>query len=126
MQESLLVRLGGSSWCIFPWLGTRAFRTLKRYLKLHSGEYGLSDIQSEGCYYITFKCRMENPYQLLKEIVSQIKKEGIDAKELVFAGECPIQDKYDDVVPPELLRLAYSEDRLEVEEVLTRLLGEVS
>ena len=87
MTESILVRLGGSSWCIFPWLGTRAFRTLRRYLKLHASEWGLSDIQSEGCYYITFKCRLDNPYQLLKMICSKIDKEGINPNELIFAGD---------------------------------------
>ena len=126
MKDSILVRLGGSSWCIFPWLGTRAFRTLRRYMKLHAAEWGLSDIQSEGCYYITFKCRLDNPYLLLKMICSKIDKEGINPNELVFAGECPVADKYDDVIPPELLRLAYAEDKLEIEETIERLVGEIS
>ena len=126
MKDSILVRLGGSSWCIFPWLGTRAFRTLRRYMKLHASEWGLSDIQSEGCYYITFKCRLDNPYILLKNMYRQIEKEGIDPHELVFAGECPVADKYDDVIPPELLRMAYAEDKLEIDETIDRLASEVS
>jgi len=126
MKESMLVRLGGSSWCIFPWLGTRSFRALRRFLKLHASEYGLSDVQSEGCYYITFKCRLDNPYQLLRQMCHQIQKEGVNVRDLVFAGECPIIDKYDDVIPPELLRLAYGEDRLDIEEAIARLMSETT
>ena len=93
---------------------------------LHASEYGLSDVQSEGCYYITFKCRLDNPYQLLRQMCHQIQKEGVNVRDLVFAGECPIIDKYDDVIPPELLRLAYGEDRLDIEEAIARLMSETT
>ena len=32
MLEHSLVHLGGYSWCLFPWLGTRSFRTLRKYI----------------------------------------------------------------------------------------------
>mgnify|MGYP003298794739 CR=1 FL=1 len=56
-NENLVVFLGGQSYCLFPWLGTRSFRTLRRFLQKYASELGISDIQSESCHYIKFKAR---------------------------------------------------------------------
>ena len=126
IKDKILVPLGGSSWCLFPWLGTRSFRTILRYLKYHAKEWGLSDIQSERCYYITFKCQMNCAEELLSALREKIAREGVDTYELVGAGECPIYDKYDDYIPSDLLRMAYAEDRLDAEGVIERFLGETT
>ena len=44
----------------------------------------------------------------------------LDGQELVGAGECPVFDKYDEYIPPELLREAYAKDRLRADEILER------
>ena len=49
-----------------------------------------------------------------------IERDGVDPDELVFDGECPVFDKFDDYIPPELLRLAYAEDRLSPSEFKER------
>ena len=126
IKHKILVPLGGSSWCLFPWLGTRAFRTILRYLKYNAKEWGLSDIQSERCYYITFKCQVSDPSELLGALREKLAREGVDTYELVAPGECPVYDKYDDYIPPELLRMAYAEDRLDGDGVMERFLGERS
>ncbi len=121
MEKSLVIFLGGQSFVIFPWLGTRAFRTLRRLMQKNSSELGISDIQSEGCCYITFKAKeREAGSYLVRHIRSIIERDGLDPHELVFGGECPVFDKYDEFIPPELLRDAYAEDRLCPEEVLER------
>ena len=120
MNENMVVFLGGQSYCLFPWLGTRSFRTLRRLLQKHAGELGISDIQSEGCYYITFKAKDDAGKNLLYAIKDIIDRDGLDTHTLVRDGECPIFDKYDDYIPPELLRIAYAEDRLLAEEIIDR------
>ena len=40
MTDSVLLPLGGESWCLFPWLGTYAFLALERFLKKHPSKYG--------------------------------------------------------------------------------------
>ncbi|MFA5561775.1 MAG: DEAD/DEAH box helicase [Eubacteriales bacterium] len=124
MGEKLLLRMGGDSWCLFPWLGTRAFRTLRRHLSHHAASYGISDIESEGCYYLTFKYRGESGDALLEAIADTLRREGIDKEALVGAAECPLFDKYDPYIPPELLRTAYARDRLNSSEVIFRFTGE--
>ncbi|MBO5101497.1 MAG: ATP-dependent helicase, partial [Clostridia bacterium] len=124
MDKRLTVFLGGQSFALFPWLGTRAFRTLKRLLKKNASELGISDIQSEGCCYITFKGKDGKDADYERRICDIIERDGLSPDELVFDGECPVFDKYDEYVPPELLREAYALDRLCPEEVVNRFLGE--
>ncbi len=124
MDKHLAVFLGGQSFALFPWLGTRAFRTLKRLLKKNASELGISDIQSEGCCYITFKGKDGKDADYERRICDIIERDGLSPDELVFDGECPVFDKYDEYIPPELLREAYALDRLCPEEVVTRFLGE--
>ena len=120
MDKNMLVFLGGQSYVLFPWLGTRPFRTLRRFLQKNAAELGLSDIQSQGCCYITFKAKGDAGKRLLDNIRNIFDRDGLDVEKLVADGECPVFDKYDEYIPPELLRLAYATDRLSSEEVLMR------
>ena len=120
MDENMLVFLGGQSYVLFPWLGTRSFRTLKRFLQKYASELGISDIQSEGCCYITFKARQEVGKNLLFAIRCILERDGLDTFSLVNGGECPVFDKFDEYIPPELLRDAYAVDRLYADEVIER------
>lgn len=121
VDRQMLVCLGGSSFCLFPWLGTRSFRTLRRYLARHAGELGISDIQSEGCCYITFKCRRQQGEELLSHLRAILLREGLDPARLVGEAEAPAYEKYDPLIPASLLRRAYAADRLYAPEVYYRL-----
>ena len=121
MHKHSLIHLGGYRWCLFPWLGTRAFRTLRRLLKKHAKQLGISGIEFEGCYYITFKMEGSGDFALISELC-RIAERGIDCQSLVEAGELPVFEKYDDYVPGELLRQAYATDRLTAPLVEKRLL----
>ena len=120
MDENTVVFLGGQSYCLFPWLGTRSFRTMRRFMQHHASELGISDVQSESCHYITFKAKGDAGKSFLYGVRSILEREGLDTHTLVSDGECPIFDKYDEYIPPELLREAYATDRLLADEVLER------
>ena len=120
MDREMLVFLGGQSYVLFPWLGPRSFRTLRRFLQKYAGELGLSDIQSEGCCYITFKAKADAGASLMMNVRNILARDGLDTFSLVTDGECPIFDKFDEYIPPELLREAYATDRLLADEVLER------
>ncbi len=123
IDKSLLLSIGGSSWVLFPWLGTRAFRTLKRYLRREAGRLGISDIQSEGCCYLTFKGKGDLRNGFLRAIGDDLSRDGIDTTEMLAAGEAPMFDKFDEYIPAELLKKGYIADRLSPEEVIGRLGG---
>lgn len=121
MDKNSIVFLGGRSYCFFPWLGTLSFRTMRRLMQKHADELGISDIQSEGCCYITFKAKGESGARLGDAIAAIIEREGLDTMSLVRDGECPVFAKYDEYIPAELLREAYATDRLRADEILERI-----
>jgi len=120
MDENMLIFLGGQSYVLFPWLGTRSFRTLRRFLQKNASRLGISDIQSEGCCYIKFKGKDIDRETFVGKISGILAEEGLDTYGLVGDGECPVFDKYDEYIPAELLRQAYAKDRLFADEVLER------
>lgn len=120
MEARSVIRLGGQSYVMFPWLGTLSFRTLRRFLRKYAAELGISDIQSEGCVYITFKAKDGAAEHLLDGMRAILEREGLDLDALVGDTDCPVFDKYDDFIPPELLRVAYAKDRLRADELLDR------
>ena len=124
LAKKSLVSLGGQSYVLFPWLGTVSFRTLRRLLKTYAAELGISDIESQGCCYITFKAKDGAAEHLELAIRDIIENLGEDTERLVGASECPVFDKYDEFIPPELLRRAYAADRLQLGELRARYLGE--
>ncbi|MBE6702673.1 MAG: DEAD/DEAH box helicase [Ruminococcaceae bacterium] len=125
MTEHMLLHLGGSTWCLFPFLGTRSFRTLRRFLTAHARELGISGIAFDGCYYITF--HMEGSREDFLYALAPLLAIGIDCESLVGPAEMPIFDKFDPFIPGELLRRAYANDRLRPDEALAflrRLVGQ--
>ena len=124
MTKHRLLHLGGSTWCLFPFLGTRSFRTLRRLLAANARELGISGIEFEGCYYITF--RMEGGREDFLTALCAVLARGVDCDALVGPAEMPVFDKFDPFIPGELLRRAYARDRLcptEAEAVLRELCG---
>mgnify|MGYP001055720779 CR=1 FL=1 len=122
MLAHSLVHLGGYSWCLFPWLGTRAFRTVRRFLARHATEFGINGIEYEGCYFITFKMSRGNDYELISRLADELRCSGLDPEALVSSGEVPIFEKYDHYVPVDLLRHAYATDKLSPSEASARIL----
>jgi ATP-dependent Lhr-like helicase len=121
MLARSLVHLGGYSWCLFPWLGTRSFRTCRKLIKKHAQELRISGIEYEGCCFITFKMEMGNGETFVTRLSEIVEEQGIDCFSLVESGEIPVFDKYDDCIPVDLLRRAYATDRLRADEVIQRI-----
>ena len=61
----------------------------------------------------------------MEKIEEDVRTHGIEAESLVSPTEAPSYDKYDEYVPPSLLRLAYVRDRLNVEDALESLMRTV-
>lgn len=120
MSENSLIHLGGYSWCLFPWLGTRSFRTLRRFIAKNSAPFKLTGLDFEGCYYMTFRMERGDGAELIQHLC-EAAEDGIDCDALMSGSELPILDKYDEYIPGELLRRAYAADRLCGDEPAARL-----
>ena len=121
MTESSIIHLGGYTWALFPWLGTRSFRTLRRYLQKNAGSFKLTGMEFEGCYYMKFKLEGGRGDAMMRMISEKIRREGIDLDSLISAGESPVFEKYDEFIPSELLRKAYRADKLRADEIIKRV-----
>ncbi len=116
-----LVHLGGYTWCLFPWLGTRSFRTLRKFIMNNAAKFKITNLEFEGCYYMMFKMESGSDYALIKGLCDIIEREGIDKSRLVSVTESPVFEKYDDFIPAELLRKQYAADKLRTDEIMLRL-----
>ena len=121
MCELSLIHLGGYTWCFFPWLGTRSFRTMRKMIGSVSGAFGISGIDYDSCNYMTFRMERGSAEELLTCLYRQFSPEGVSPMCLVSPKELPIFEKYDRMIPAELLRHAYAVDRLNLTEAVSRL-----
>ena len=120
MTEKNLIHLGGYTWCLFPWLGTRSFRTLRKWIARHGSEFRIANMEFEGCYYMQFRMERGESSDFLSHLKREAAK-GIRVSELVGEAECPVFEKYDEYVPGKLLREAYCADRLRADEAERRV-----
>ncbi len=119
MLQHSLVHLGGYSWCMFPWLGTRSFRAMKRMLTALANDFSISGIESGGSDYITFRMERGDAKSLAHRLAERFESCG-SAAVLVSPKELPVFEKYDDYVPAELLRQAFATDMLDINEAWSR------
>ena len=122
VTESPLICLGGNMWCLLPWLGTYAFFAMERFIKLKCADkLGLKGMDSCRPYYIQFTMKAE-PYEFFSVLVSEAKKD-IDPMELVYDKEVPLFEKYDEFLPPELIRKGFAYGILGITEMKERILS---
>ncbi|MBP5167257.1 MAG: ATP-dependent helicase, partial [Oscillospiraceae bacterium] len=122
MAERPLIHLGGNMWALFPWLGSYAFLALERFLKLRCGRrLGLKGLDSSRPYYMQFTMRVGE-----REFYDTVKEEAekqFDPLELLYPKEVPVFEKYDEYVPPELVRKGFAYGVLDIEGMKKRVLG---
>ena len=115
-----LICLGGDMWCLFPWLGSYAFLAMERFLKIKCGaKLGLSGMDSSRPYFIQFK--MKASKEEFFEILAEAEKEPLDPMELVYPGEVPVFEKYDEFLPEELIRKGFAYGILGIDEMKERI-----
>lgn len=117
LEQDNILLLEGNICCIFPWMGTVAYRTLERFLNSFV-RYTL-DIRSIGGispYFLTLKLGKSSLEQLRDEVKSFCEKD-LTGYDLVSSEECPRLQKYDEFIPNNLLRQAFICDSLDVTEL---------
>ncbi|HAZ44875.1 MAG TPA: ATP-dependent helicase [Cyanobacteria bacterium UBA11369] len=104
-------------YCIFPWMGTVAYRTLERWLNFFGREaLNIRSIGGASPYFMTVKLGKGKNESFPDELVKLCNRE-ISALDLVGEAEAPKLQKYDEFIPNNLLRKAFAFDYLDVGEV---------
>ena len=57
------------------------------------------------------------------EVLKEKEKQPLDPMELVYPGEVPLFEKYDEFVPPELVRKGFAYGILATDEMKARIRG---
>ena len=122
MDKDVLIHLGGKMWALFPWLGSYAFLAMERFLKIKCRErLGLKGLTSVRPYYIQFTMQVNK--EEFFEILHEEAKKDFDPIDLVYPEEVPVFEKYDQYVPPELVRKGFAHGVLDIEGMKKRILG---
>ena len=122
MQNQPLVHLGGKMWALFPWLGTYAFITLERFLKIRCAKrLGLKGLSPSRPYWMQFTMQVGEAD--FYRIVAEEAVRPFDPLELVYPNENPVFEKYDEFVPEELVRKGFALGVLDFESVKKRVQG---
>jgi ATP-dependent Lhr-like helicase len=119
LESSYLFPLEDNYCCILPWVGTIAFRTLERFLRLHCKEtIKIKGVMPRSPYYFIVnlgKAKLENLYWEIQSLAER----RLHPDELLAEDEAPKLQKYDEFMPAELLRKAFVTDYLNLTELAT-------
>lgn len=115
-----LICLGGDMWCLFPWLGTYAFFALERFLKIKcASDLGIKGVDSSRPYFIQFKMKCSES-EFFSFLCTRAE-EPLDPMELVYPGEVPLFEKYDEYIPEELVKKGFAYGILDIEGMRGRI-----
>ncbi len=122
MHDRPLIHLGGKMWALFPWVGTYAFLAMERFLKIRCGaKLGLKGLDSARPYYM--QLTMQADEKEFYRIITEEARKEFDPLELVYPGEVPVFEKYDEYVPDELVRKGFAYGVLDIKGMKERILG---
>lgn len=117
-----LINLGGDTWALFPWLGSYAFLALERLLKIKcADELGFKGLDPSRPYFMQF--RMKADEETFYQVVAAEAEADFAPIDLVYPGEVPYFDKYDEMLPAELVRKGFAEGVLDIEGMRERVTG---
>ncbi len=120
VTEEPLLCLGGDMWCLFPWLGSYAFLAMERFLKIKCAPHlGITAMDSSRPYFIQFK--MKAPKEAFFRVLSELADQPTDPMELIYKGEVPLFEKYDEFLPVELVKKGFAYGILGIEEMKARI-----
>lgn len=109
-------------WALLPWLGSYAFLALERFLKIRCGKrLGLKGLNPSRPYYLQFT--MKAGEEAFYRITAEEAAADFDPLELVYPGEVPVFEKYDEYVPEELIRKEFALGVLDIEGMKQRVLS---
>ncbi len=103
INSQTIIPIGGTQYCILPWLGSYAFRSLLRFLNSAKAQsVNIKHIGGKVPYYAIINS--PNGIQPILDLHDAFKLGRFDPKDLITDNEVPIQNKYDEFVAPQLLR----------------------
>jgi len=108
--ENLATSISNKKYAIFPWVGTRQLFTL-HYALLDRGVK--SKLPWITCVFL--EVVYNGTAEALEELIYDILRSDLDLYELPLPEKVQVQGKYNEFIPPQLLRKQFVEDYLDFE-----------
>ena len=110
--EERVIKAGGNTLLLFPWTGTRQVRTMESLLR-----WGLSDELlvtgvSENTWYLTV--HTGHSPQSFRQAAGHLSPTRADPALVLSREDAPEADKYDYMIPPELRRMAWLHNQMDL------------
>ena len=120
IDRSPLINLGEDTWALFPWLGSYAFLALERLIKHKCAKsLGIKGFDPTRPYYIQFRMSA-GPGEFFRTLIDEANK-PFDPIDLLGPTEVPVFEKYDNLLPDELVRKGFAEGVLDIEGMRRRV-----
>jgi len=108
--DNLVTQLADKKFAVFPWVGTRQLFTL-HYALLHNKIK--SKLPWITCVYL--EVQFSGTSEELTELIRDIVRSDLDLYELPLPDSAQVGGKYNEFIPPDLLRRQFVEDYLDLE-----------
>lgn len=120
IDRSPLINLGEDTWALFPWLGSYAFLALERLIKHKCAkQLGIKGLDPTRPYYLQFRMSA-GPGEFFRTLIDEANK-PFDPLDLLGPTEVPVFEKYDSLLPPELVRKGFAKGVLDVQGMRSRV-----
>ena len=120
IDRSPLINLGEDTWALFPWLGSYAFLALERLIKHKCAKsLGIKGFDPTRPYYMQFRMSA-GPGEFFRTLIDEANK-PFDPIDLLGPTEVPVFEKYDNLLPDELVRKGFAEGVLDIEGMRRRV-----
>ena len=120
IDRSPLINLGEDTWALFPWLGSYAFLALERLIKHRCAKsLGIKGFDPTRPYYMQFRMSAR-PGEFFRTLIDEANK-PFDPIDLLGPTEVPVFEKYDNLLPDELVRKGFAEGVLDIEGMRRRV-----
>ena len=120
IDRSPLINLGEDTWALFPWLGSYAFLALERLIKHKCAKsLGIKGFDPTRPYYMQFRMSA-GPGEFFRTLIVEANK-PFDPIDLLGPTEVPVFEKYDNLLPDELVRKGFAEGVLDIEGMRRRV-----
>lgn len=117
LDKQNILPIGKDKLCIFPWMGTVAYRTLERLINTFCREsLEITSLGGVNPYYLTIKLGKDK-FKYLHQEITSLCEQRIMPEDLVSSAEAPEIHKYDEFIPHPLLRKAFANDYLDIKEL---------
>jgi ATP-dependent Lhr-like helicase len=117
LEKQSIIHIDKNQCCLFPWMGTVAYRTLEKLLNSFAREsLEMTSIGGVNPYFLTIKLPKEKFNLIYPEIISLCKQKNM-AEDLVTEQEILEIQKYDKFIPQPLLRKAMRSDYFDMMEL---------